>query len=55
MYSGDKLQDLEDSLKLFGYKIEQPLKHFRTVDMKLKWIYDITQKNIKEWLSIASG
>lgn len=51
MFAGDNFQDLEIMLKKFAFKIEQPMKHFRTKEAQLKWIYNSIQKNICSKLS----
>lgn len=37
MFSGE-YEDLKKKLNWFGYAIEQPLKLFRSSEMKLKWV-----------------
>lgn len=46
MYSGEFYQSLENNLKKYGYAIDQPMKNFRTNELKLRWLYSELQKNV---------
>jgi hypothetical protein len=51
MFSGDHLKELELKLKYYGYKIEQPLKFFRTMDLKMRWVLSEYDKSVSERIS----
>jgi hypothetical protein len=51
MFAGDKFLDLQNSLENYGFYINQPMKHFRTKHMQVKWVYTEIRKRLLQRLS----
>jgi hypothetical protein len=43
---GEFYKEFEDRLKWYGFKIENPMKYFKTKEIKNRWIINEIRKNI---------